>query len=148
MTIPNKQPLKDRESPIKSRKQKEQISKDVTQSQISPQFKEAIPKEASPSVLPEKIVKEEIVKNKENVAIIPQTIPATTVVISKESKEATNLSQKEESKKNQRKEKSTTEQKIAASSDVQESSGGGSPASITPAVATVSQEFSAPAGEF
>lgn len=97
VTISNKQ-LKDRESPVKSRKQREQTPKEQSQPVV-------ITKE--PSLPPQPVVVEkppvankEDVKHKENV---PQTI--ATGPVSKENKEVANLNQKDENRRNQRKEK-------------------------------------------
>lgn len=117
VTISNKQ-LKDRESPVKSRKQREQTPKEQLQPVV-------ITKE--PPLLPQPVVVEkppvaskEDVKHKENV---PQTVASGPV--SKESKEVANLNQKDENRRNQRKEKG--EQK------------GGLPPTPSPSVAVVQE---------
>lgn len=102
VTIANKQP-KDRESPVKSRKQREQTPKEQQQ----PIYKE-ISKEPPAVVEKQVSLSKDEVKHKDIPVNVPQT-PAS-VTSNKDSKETVNLNQKEEGRGKQRKEKG--EQKI------------------------------------
>lgn len=132
ITIANKQP-KDRESPAKSRKQREQQTPKETSLQHQSQFKDTA-KEQPPVVT---------VKD----SVVPQT-----PVVTKDNKDVTNLNQKEEGRRNQRKEKGggAIEQKVppsvTISHDVQE--GAGSPVStLQSSSATVNQEVPVVSGK-